>query len=236
MRMIDKIHRFVTLGSVLLALPVANAAVIQTNASTSDGTSPGGALVTAGNLLASNLLSATALSGATFIYPNPPLSRLYDGTLGSPGASSGNENDTVMPDNATLQFDLNRAFNITTIRTYAGWDSGRDGQRYEVKYATASAPTTFTTLYSVTQFDPPNAAASFSLVTLTDSSGVLASNVVSLQFVFTGYENGGTGFREFQVLSSPVPETGSFLPAAVLAAGLFLRRRRTAGRGQAVNR
>ena len=229
------------LSLVLLALPVAKAAVVPTNFGTGDGTTPGGALAPlANNLLATNLSSATFLSGGSFYrqdsgYP-VVLSRLYDGALGSLGSTGlGNDgNFTVMPNIATLQFDLNGAFNLTTIRTYASWDDGRDGQQYVVKYATAAAPNTFNTLYSLSAFNPPDANSSSTLVTLTENStGVLAQNVVSLQFVFNGYESGGTGFREFQVLGtsvSSVPEPGTFLPAALLVAGAWLRRRRPRSR------
>jgi MYXO-CTERM domain-containing protein len=242
---------FGMLSLVLLALPVANAAVVRINFGTGDGTTPGGAFSSAGNLLATNLSSA-ASTGTFYDETNPSfavvLSRLYDGQFGTPGAAAA---VFVMPNEATLQFNLNGAFNLTTIRTYASWDSDRDGQRYVVKYATAAAPTTFTTLHSVSAYDntsfpdvdsgqtddndqpimvPNDESVSSTLVTLTeDSTGVLAANVVSLQFVFNGYENGGTGFREFQVLGtsvSSVPEPGTFLPAALLVAGAWLRRRR----------
>jgi MYXO-CTERM domain-containing protein len=248
---------FGMLSLVLLALPVAKAAVVQTDVGTGDGTTPGGAFVSAGNLLATNLSSA-ASTGTFYSNYSVVLSRLYDGDLGSLGSAGlGLTGDfTVMPNQATIQFDLNGAFNLTTIRTYASWSAGRDGQRYVVNYATAAAPGIFTTLHSVSAYD--NAIAIFptesreveddsgngtgvytqvpitdtssTLVTLTeDSTGVLAANVVSLQFVFNGYENGGTGFREFQVLGtsvSSVPEPGTFLPAALLVAGAWLRRRR----------
>jgi MYXO-CTERM domain-containing protein len=251
---------FGMLSLVLLALPVANAAVVRINFGTGDGTTPGGAFVSAGNLLATNLSSASFLSGGTFYFNPADLTRLYDNALGTPGGYSA---FTVTPNIATLQFNLTGAFNLTEIRTYASWDSGRDGQQYVVKYATAAAPSSFTTLHSVSAYD--NAIAIFptesreveddsgngtgvyeevpitdtssTLVTLTeDSTGVLAENVVSLQFVFDvyyqdgrGYENGGTAFREFQVLGtsvSSVPEPGTFLPAALLVAGAWLRRRR----------
>ena len=246
------------LSLVLLSLPVANAAVIQTNFGTGDGTTPGGAFASAGNLLATNLSSATFLSGGSFYrqdsgYP-VVLSRLYDGNLGSLGSAGlgSTGNFTVMPNQATIQFDLNGAFNLTTIRTYASWSAGRDGQSYVVKYATAAAPGTFTTLRSVSAYDNtsfpteegsdddgnpidvPITNTTSTLVTLTeDSTGVLAENVVSLQFIFNGYENTGTAFREFQVLGtsvSSVPEPGTFLPAALIVAGAWLRRRRPRSR------
>lgn len=240
---------FGMLSLVLLALPVAKAAVVQTNFGTGDGTTPGGAFVSAGNLLATNLSSA-ASTGTFYINYSVVLSRLYDGDLGSLGSAGlGLTGDfTVMPNQATIQFDLNGAFNLTTIRTYASWTAGRDGQRYVVNYATAAAPSTYVALRSLNAFDNtsfptrvdydddsneilvPITDTSSTLVTLTENTtGVLAQNVVSLQFIFNGYENNGTAFREFQVLGtsvSSVPEPGTFLPAALLVAGAWLRRRR----------
>ncbi len=258
----NKATPFGMLSLVLLSLPVAKATVVQTGFGTGDGTTPGGAFVSAGNLLVSNLSSASTLANGNFLDPYSNLERLYNNDLGTAG-NFGNA-AVVMPNIATLQFNLNGAFNLTEIRTYASWDDGRDGQKYVVKYATAAAPGTFTTLHSLTKFDNanfpllvdedvygadgetvigtrkvPDKSISSTLVTLTSNSGALAQNVVSLQFVFEaylngdGYENGGTGFREFQVLGSQVssvPEPGTFLPAALLVAGAWLRRRRPRSR------
>ena len=53
----NKATPFGMLSLVLLALPVAKAAVVQTNAGTGDGTIPGGTFAPlANNLLATNLL------------------------------------------------------------------------------------------------------------------------------------------------------------------------------------
>jgi hypothetical protein len=248
----NKAPPFAILALVLLTLPAANAAVTQTNFGTGDGTTPGGIFVSAGNLLATNLSSATILSGGSFFrqdngYP-VVLSRLYDGALGSLGSTGlGITGDySVFPNNATLQFNLDGAFNLTTIRTYASLDQGRDGQRYVVKYATASAPSTFTTLHSLSAFENtsfpteeqwdengpiqvPITDTSSTMVRLTSSSGTLAENVVALQFVFDGYENGGTAFREFQVLGASVPEpsTSGLLGIGALGVAFATRRRKS---------
>ncbi len=262
----NKATPFGMLSLVLLALPVAKAAVVQTNFGTGDGTIPGGTFASAGNLLFSNLSSASTLANGNFLDPYSNLERLYNNDLGTAG-NFGNA-AVVMPNIATLQFNLNGAFNLTEIRTYASWDDGRDGQKYVVKYATAAAPGSFapgdfTTLHSVSAYDNadeifplhevdinddetgeptgqkqmvPDKSISSTMVSLTSNSGALAQNVVSLQFVFEaylngdGYESGGTAFREFQVLGtsvSSVPEPGTFLPAALIVAGAWLRRRRT---------
>jgi hypothetical protein len=237
-------------GFFFIMVATAPAAVIQTNYGTGNGSTPGGTFVTAGNLLATNLSSATS-TGTFYGNYSVVLSRLYDGDLGSLGSEGlGLTGDyTVMPNVATLQFNLNGAFNLTTIRTYASWSSGRDGQRYVVNYATAAAPSTYVALRSLNAFDNtsfptredsdddgnpiqvPITDTSSTLVTLTENTtGVLAENVVSLQFVFDGYENGGTAFREFQVLGTAVPtsvpEPSNFLASLVVCcAGIFYRRR-----------
>jgi hypothetical protein len=64
------------------------------------------------------------------------------------------------------------------------------------------------------------------MVALTSSSGILASDVVSIQFLFNGYQNGGTAFREFQVEGIPEP---SVLLLAMTFVPFLLRRRRVIG-------
>ena len=235
----DNITTFKILFSALFSIigSAAPAAVVQTNYSTSDSSIPGGSFVTTNNLLATNLTSSSH-SGSFYTEQtgNWPVvvGRLYDGQLGpNGGETASGENKTtysVMPNTATIQFDLNGAFDLTEIRTYASWDSGRDAQDYVVKYATSAAPTTFNILHDLDAFNPPGGNPSSSLVKLTSNSGALVANVVSLQFEFNGLENGGTGYREFQVSgtsATAVPEPGTFIPAAVLVAGAILRRRRS---------
>jgi hypothetical protein len=246
---------FRALITTSLVAPLCHAAVVQTNTGTGNGSIPGGTFVTTGNLLATHLDSATR-SGSFYRETSGytvNLNRMFDGQLG-PMGSSGLGNDgayTVMPDIAVLQFNLSAAFNLTSIRTYASWDLGRSGQGYVVKYATTADPSTFNTLATVTNFnndtsifplqesyDPftmertytRNTDQSSTLITLTSNSGPLAQDVVALQFIFNGYQNGGTAFREFQVTgsqaASAVPEPSLMLATALLAAGgLSLRRR-----------
>lgn len=58
-----------------------------------------------------------------------------------------------MPGLATNQFDFGEAFDLTSIRTYASWDSGRNGQGYIVNYATAAAPSQFQALHTVANWN-----------------------------------------------------------------------------------
>lgn len=232
----------------LLGSSIAWGVVIQTNTGTGDGSTPGGTFVAAGNLLTNHLASATRTgsfyredSGYTV-----DLARLGDGDLGPAGTEGlgGDGRYTVMPGTAVIQFNFDAAYDLTRIRSYASWDDGRSGQSYTVKYATAADPFNFVTLYALTPFNNaesifplredydwqtdqiimvPDTSVSSTMVELSSSSGFLATDVVSLQFVFSGYQNGGTAFREIQVTA--VPEPSSAL-VGCLGALLLVRRRR----------
>jgi len=155
----------------------------------------------------------------------------------------------------TFNFDLLASpagYNLTTIKTYAGWDSGRDGQQYTVEYSTAADPFVFLSLASVSRFDNTDfpivegyvwddqlednvpglvedKSQAATLVQLQADAGFLAGNVAAVRFNFNGVENGGTGFREFVIEGAEVaavPEPASmFGTLGLLAGGLVLRRR-----------
>lgn len=255
--------------TALLAFPaLAAGAVIQTNYGTGDGTLPGpGAIIAANNLLSTSLASASR-TGASATDPgdlyfyredsgyNVDLARLYDGEFGAQGPRSI---ASVLPNQVSLTFNLDlttspTGYDLTRILTYAGWDSGRDGQEYTVEYSTASAPGSWIALASASRFnntsfpimieeeiyddngDPtdtyrqvPDDSQSATLVELTPSTGFLAENVGALRFNFTGFENNGTAYREFVIEGtgvSAVPEpAAAFGTLGLLASGFLLRRR-----------
>jgi len=105
----------------------------------------------------------------------------------------------------TLPVSAN-GFNITNIIAVASWnDFGRDQQAYTLKYATAANPTYFIPLTSV-NFNPLNPSGySVNRATITAANGVLASNVVAIQFDATTPpgENGFSGYSEFAVYGLP---------------------------------
>jgi hypothetical protein len=236
---------------MLVGMQAAEAGVIQTNFGSGTDAVPGGPFDPSGNILATNLVSASATgsfyredSGYAVV-----VSRLYDGNLGPLGSDGlgGDGNFTVMPNVATIQFDLDAPYDITAIRTYASWDSGRDGQQYTVSYATALDPSTYTTLLAISRFDVtdfplredfdaetgepvmvPDENFATTLVQLTPTSGFLAQQVVSLRFMFNGVENGGTAYREFQVMAVPEPSTYCMSLAGLTCGGYMLRRRKRA--------
>ena len=255
--------------SILLAMTsLASGAVVQTNYGTGDGSLPGGSpIVAADNLLSTRLASATrtgegvANPGNQYFYRendgvgyNVDLARLYDGQFGTPGGVSS---ASVLPNQVSLTFNFDllaspAGYNLTSIKTYAGWDSGRDGQQYTVQYSTAADPLVFLSLASVSRFDNTDFpivegyvwdpqledmvpgmveddSEASTLVQLYSDAGFLAENVAAVRFNFTGVENGGTGFREFVIEGAEVaavPEPAAmFGTLGLLAGGLVLRRR-----------
>ena len=248
---------------------LASGAVVQTNSGTGDGSLPGSSpIVAADNLLSTRLASATR-TGADAINPGDlyffnendgagyivDLARLKDGEFGAAGPNSS---ASVMPNQVSLTFNFDllaspAGYNLSTIKTYAGWDSGRDGQQYTVQYSTAADPLVFLALASVSRFDNtnfplievdiqddegnstgdtewvPDRDQSSSLVQLQADAGFLAGNVAAVRFNFNGVENGGTGYREFVIEGSEVaavPEPTAMLGTlGLLAGGLVLRRR-----------
>ncbi len=98
-------------------------------------------------------------------------------------------------------------YDLTNITVYGGWDdNGRDQQAYTVYYSTVSAPTNFILLGTV-NFSPTIAdeLPSATRVTLTSTSGVLATNVAAVKFDFTNpaSENGYCGYAAITVFGTP---------------------------------
>ena len=247
-----------SLLSMLFYGLTVQAAVIQSNYYTSDGSLPVGVAVSNADLLQTSLASATrtgTAAGDRYFYREDSgytvdLGRLTDGAFGTAGGMSAY---SVLPNQVTLTFTLNLTANpsghtVTAIRTYAGWDSGRDGQEYTVQYSQVSDPTNFITLRAIDRYNIPEANFAYeayepsflammrsmipsypagryitnqasTMVELTSSSGPLAVNVAAIRFVFGNYdtntnafENGGTGYREIDIIGSAPPTVTSISP------------------------
>jgi hypothetical protein len=87
-------------------------------------------------------------------------------------------------------------------------------------------------------FNPPDTSGnpSATRVRITDSTGVLATNVAAVRFTFdqpAAPEAGYTGYTEIDVFGTAVPEPASLGLAGVAAIGLLTRRCRRAGRARA---
>ena len=119
-------------------------------------------------------------------------------------------------------------FDLTNLTVYGGWaDNGRDQQAYTVYYSTVTAPTDFISL-AVVNYNPAIAGniQSATRVTLTSSTGVLATNVAALKFDFTspGSENGYCGYAGITVFGnvSLAPAVPAALSATVLMPDRFV--------------
>ena len=115
-------------------------------------------------------------------------------------------------------------YDLTNITVYGGWkDDGRDQQAYTVYYSTVAAPANFISLASV-DFNPPigGGIQDATRVTLTSSTGVLATNVAAVKFDFTNpaSENGYCGYAAITVFgSASVPPAAPVNLSATLQPG-----------------
>jgi alpha-L-rhamnosidase len=114
-------------------------------------------------------------------------------------------------------------YDLTNITVYGGWaDNGRDQQAYTVYYSTVMAPTTFIEL-GVVNVNPSIASGiqSATRVSLTYSSGVLATNAAAVKFDFStpSSENGYCGYAGINVFgrASIPPAVPATLGAAFMA-------------------
>ena len=190
--------------------------------------------VSSTDLFQTNISLASTTSGSLRFGTT---SAVNDGAFGQSGNSANPSTYAGWFSGSTFTFELNVAANpsgytITQLDSYASWDSGRDGQEYTVSYSTVAAPTTFTTLTTIPQFNPAGSGNDFhTRVTITDQTGVLATGVASVRYTFTDFENGGTIYREFDgsgfVTSVPEPAAGGL--AAVAGLGVAWLRRRAWG-------
>lgn len=146
------------------------------------------------------------------------------GNLGNPGTG---ESATGVGGNVAT-FNLDGAYNLTSIDSYAGWDNYRGGQSYDVYYATLANPSTYLLLASVYN-NAVSGGNTNTRANIIDNSGFLATNVTSLRFNFSdNLAQGYNGYREIDVQGSrAVPEPGSIALLGLGLAGLagFARRK-----------
>jgi VCBS repeat-containing protein len=163
-------------------------------------------------------VTGTALGGQEGTSANPEvLSNGQFGLAGLPNAVALSETVSI-GNNTTLTYSLDTiaspaGYNIHQIHTYSGWrDAGRDNQDYTVQYATVANPGVFVDFTGAISF-APNPAAS-GQVSITSSTGFLATGVAQVRFVFGNQENGYVGYRELDVIGSPMNPTTATITVA----------------------
>jgi hypothetical protein len=200
----------VFLPLLMAMVPLRAAVVIETtNATTS--------LAFSGNILTNDLIDASQPTLASVVppvsHPSFPPGGLNDG-VGNASVPGGNVFfDTVrLPATATFNLDVSgntNGYTLTSIRTICGWatvSQSQANQKYEVHVQTAGAAG-YTLLTNVDYSPFPTTDGQYyeSQVTISDDAGgVLATGVVSLQFVFqvpgiSGGNFAGTVCREVDV-------------------------------------
>lgn len=172
------------------------------------------------DLLQSNLGSAAITAGSGFsFFGSNSLSTLTDGNFGVTGTSNSSVTSVSFQPATAVTFNLDltaspAGYDLSQIRTYTGWDTGRDGQAYSLAYSTASAPATFLALATVGPFDPASVTGNGNLqVTISDLfAGTLVGNVAALRFIFTSFENNASAWREIDVFGTPtaIPEPSTY--------------------------
>ena len=165
--------------------------------------------IAGGSLIAGTPPSAIGAGNYTLSGCSPP-GALTDGTIGSIGGGIDTSMTSVggSAGNSVTYTLIGPAsgYDITNIVSYGGWnDGGRDQQEYTVSYSTVTSPSTFITIGTVS-FNPslPGSVPSMVRLSLTPSSGVLATNVARIKFDFTnpGAENGWVGTSEITIYGS----------------------------------
>ncbi len=155
-------------------------------------------------------------------------SGLTDGVIANTWVT--NANATTNP-SITYNFDTVAnplGYKLTSIRSIYGWNSSPwySDQSYKVEIAYIGSPSTFSELTTVNYrpFGYSDATPNSSQVTLTDSTGTLATGVAAVRFAFLNNRNGDEGqwdgqvIREIDVSGSPIPEPHTII---ILLTGLL---------------
>lgn len=221
-------HLALVAGAV--ALP-ANAAVIQTNAFTENTATAYDANARNDDLInqgASSLSSFTSSEIGTW-----PVSGTNDGSA-SAGDVTGDYAYWDGRTSVTLTYELTGSatgYDIDSINTIYGWAEGRrHAAQYYSVYVATLANSTYELLHTV-DYDPSDTEQIevSSQVTLTDTTGTLATGVTGIRFIAIddagGLYNEVGVIHEIDVFGTPtVPEPTSM--ALLATSGLLILRRR----------
>jgi hypothetical protein len=149
---------------------------------------------------------------------------LTDGSIGGIGSGDDVDMATCGPNGGKAVYYLLPSsgapggYDITNIQVFGGWsDHGRDEQSCIVYYSTVVAPDEFTNAMAAWDYPAPQESANpnMSRVSVTGSSGPLATNVAGIEVAFVGGENGYEGYSEIAVYGTPSAVVPTIPPLVV---------------------
>ncbi|MBL9130211.1 MAG: PEP-CTERM sorting domain-containing protein [Verrucomicrobiaceae bacterium] len=203
----------------------------------------------------SSLASVTVPTGSLFgIFPSTGVNDgsasannklTYYSVMGIPGDGGA---ATLMPD--TITFLLTQGYDITSVEAFSGWGDHNLGmQKFDLLLSIGGgAFASYGTFTNTGIITTGNSAAGAYRTTITDTGGIIASNVTGIRFVFSNPDTGngvnavgssqlggsgsagGTVIRELEAFGTPTPapEPTRILLLGIAGTGLLMRRRRTA--------
>lgn len=222
------------LWSSPFSIPVVPSVIITTTNQTGSGSgtfNPGWTVVTNGSLIAGQIPSSLngnfseELPGRSVNALTTSNNLSLTQVAGTVGFTTSTNYVTCGNGNGAGSFLIYKltnsatGYDLTNITVYGGWaDNGRDQQAYTIYYSSVTAPTNFISLATI-NYNPSIASGvqSATRVSLTYSTGVLATNVAALKFDFSSpsSENGYCGYAGITVFgaASIPPVTPAILNA-----------------------
>ena len=188
----------------------------------------GAAPVDAANDLLKNhiLASSPTLTGGLDF--GTALAPINDGLMVSNGGTcsiAGLANMTAFTEGTALVFKLDAKYKINRIDSFTMWTADRIGQKYDL-YTSTDGGTTWTTaalasvnVAGVIDYDP--AVYMLRGVSVTDSTGVLASGVNALKFQFSDASPGRPIYADIAAYGTAIPEPSTMVMAALGLIGLI---------------
>jgi hypothetical protein len=171
----------------------------------------------AGLVSSSDLINGLAPS--TFTGWQPSFGQSANLTNGTYGANHVISDISWAETDPVAVYDFATPQRIGEIRTFASWDDPNlITQDYSV-YVKHAGNTEFDATPIATASLTPAASAQATMVTITDSTGSLASDVIGIKFAVSAIASGPQpAFREFDVVASvPEPSTIVLLSAGMLS-------------------
>jgi len=226
-----KTKNIVMLATTVLCAVVSetNATVIQTNTKITGNQY---AIAPTTNLLTQGQATFGSLSSPNFSpWGASALSNLNDNSV------SGYTLD--LSSSWTLVTALNvstntQGYNITGVSTISGWNWDYVDQKYNLSYSTVGSPNLYLSLGTYALYDTSGKSQKSLQIALTDSTGIIASNVANLKFEFLqagGLYNHQAAYTEIQAFGTAVttiPEPSALALLGLGTMGFIARRRRNA--------